>query len=104
MHGSRSALAFALAAALLLSAIPASGTGISGYYQVRKLELSYHPDSQTLKAQVHLTTGPAIQWTATSEAEKETLLRFAEMFSKWPTKMSVTLEEDKVVSFQIVIP
>lgn len=104
MLRTRHALAFTLSAALLLGTLPATGTGITGYYQVRKLELSYYAESQTLTAQVHLSTGPAIKWTATSEQEKETLLQFAQMFAQWPTKMSVTLEEDKVVSFQVSIP
>ncbi len=91
-----------LAAALWLA--PSAEAQLGGHSQVTRLELRYTPDSGVLDARFHLASGLAVTQRIDGGEEIDRLLRAAEIQAGGRARMFVSVESDRVKSWQLSVP
>jgi len=92
--------------AFLLLAFPREARAVEEgqLLQVTRLELAYRPGGDLLKARFTLASGMAVEWIPSDDADRDTLFRMADLFARFPSRMSVTLMEGAVTGMQVAIP
>ncbi len=90
-------------AAVLWPAPPAEAQ-LGGQAQVTRLELRYTPDAAALDARFHLASGLAVTQRIEDGQEIDRLLRAVEIHAGGRARMFVTVESDRVRSWQLSVP
>ncbi len=91
-----------LAAALWLA--PSAEAQLGGHSQVTRLELRYTPDAGVLDARFHLASGLAVTHQIAGGEEIDRLLQAAEIHAGGRARMFVSVESDRVKSWQLSVP
>lgn len=71
---------------------------------VKRFELAYRPMGDLLKARFTLGTGMAVEWAPSDDMDRDTLFRMADLFARYPSRMTVTMTEGAVTGMQMEIP
>ena len=82
--------------------IQADGTG--QILLVNRLEMAYSPGPNALKVRFILASGMAVEWQPADDYDRDTIFRMADLIGRYPARMNVTMEDDKVTGFGITIP
>jgi hypothetical protein len=97
------AVLLAVAASAVVSAVPHARADISGYSELRRLELAYEPGSPILKARLTLASGIALTYEAVDEQDAGRLFKMAQLYAQKGSRLAVLVEKDEIKEFRISI-
>ena len=92
------------AALLFMAPQKARADGNGQILLVNRLEMAYSPGPNALKVRFILASGMAVEWQPADDYDRDTIFRMADLIGRYPSRMTVTMEDDKITGFGITIP
>jgi hypothetical protein len=93
----------AVAISILVFVVPHARGGISGYSDMKKLDLAYVPGSSTLNARVTLVSGIGLTYETLDDQDADRLLKIAQIYAQPGVRLTVKVEENEIKGFQVSI-
>jgi hypothetical protein len=97
------AVLLAVVAITVVSVVPHARGDISGYSELRRLELAYEPGGSILKARLTLASGIALTYEALDEQDADRLFKMAQLYAQKGSRLAVLVEKDEIKEFRISI-
>jgi hypothetical protein len=88
-------------ATTLVYVVPGAQGGVSGYSDVRRLDLVFVPGSPTLKARVTLASGLGLIYETQDELDADRLLKIAQVYAHQGVRLAVYVEQDQIKEFHV---